>query len=172
LHPDDVPRFTAAVLCFPSRWRLHDKIGRPLQEVHGPVPLYADRLARPVNRFMQHVKQGHVAQRLNWSVMDDPALFQITGHGRDGINAEITAANAGTKLSLRVERQTLRRLPRSDAVLFGIRVHVYPLARVITTPALASRLAEAVRVLPLEMSRYKSLGTFKDALLAWLRTVR
>jgi hypothetical protein len=169
-NADDGPRFTAAVLCFPSRWRLHDKLGKPLPDVHGPVPLYADRLARPVNRFMRHVKPGHIAQRLNWSVMDDPDLFQIAGHGRDGINPAITAQNAGTKLTLRVERQTLRRLPQSDAVLFGIRVHVYPLARVITTPALAARLAEAVRALPTEMSRYKSLGTFKDALLAWLAT--
>jgi hypothetical protein len=171
-HADDGPRFTAAVLCFPSRWRLRDKIGKPLQAVHGPVPLYADRLARPVDRFMQHVKPGHIAQRLNWSVLDDPELFQTTGHGRDGLNAAITAENAGTQLYLRVERQALRRLPRSAAVLFGIRVHVYPLTQVITSPALATRLAEAVRALPPEINRYKSLGTFRDALLAWLDTRR
>jgi len=167
---DDGPCFTAAVLCFPSRWRLHDKLGRPLGDVHGPVPLYADRLARPVDRFMQHVKLGHIAQRLNWSVMDDPALFQTSGHGRAGLNPSITAANAGEILNLRVERQTLRRLPRSGAVLFGIRVHVYPLAQVITTPTLAARLAAAVRALPTELTRYKSLGTFRDAVLAWLDT--
>jgi hypothetical protein len=165
---EDGPRFVAAVLCFPSRWRLHDKLGRPLAEVHGPVPLYADRLARPVDRFMRHVKPGHVAQRLNWSLLDDPALFQTGGHGRDGINPAITAENAGETLNLRVERQTLRRLPRSDTVLFGIRVHVYQLARVIGTPALAARLADAVRALPQEINRYKSLGTFREAVLGWL----
>ncbi|MDQ2764193.1 MAG: DUF3445 domain-containing protein, partial [Pseudomonadota bacterium] len=31
------PVFTAATLCFPSRWRLMDKIGKPLSAVHGPV---------------------------------------------------------------------------------------------------------------------------------------
>lgn len=165
---EDGPRFTAAVLCFPSRWRLHDKLGRPLAAVHGPVPLYADRLARPVDRFMRHVKPGHVAQRLNWSLMDDPVLFQVGGHGREGINPNITAENAGETINLRVERQTLRRLPRSDTVLFGIRVHVYGLARVIGTPALAARLAEAVRALPPEINRYKSLGTFREAVLGWL----
>jgi hypothetical protein len=164
----DGPRFTAAVLCFPSRWRLHEKLGRPLATVHGPVPLYAERLARPVDRFMRHVKPGHIAQRLNWSVMDDPALFQTGGHWRGGTNPAITATNAGETLNLRVERQTLRRLPRSDAVLFGIRVHVYALARVIATPALAARLAAAVRALPPEVIGYKSLGTVRDALLGWL----
>jgi hypothetical protein len=167
-HADDGPRFTAAVLCFPSRWRLHEKLGRPLTEVHGPVPLYAERLARPVDRFMQHVKPGHIAQRLNWSVMDDPALFQIGGRWREGVNPAITAQNAGETLNLRVERQTLRRLPRSDAVLFGIRVHVYPLAQVITTAEVAARLADAVRELPAEINGYKSLGTFREAVLGWL----
>jgi hypothetical protein len=167
-HAEDGPRFTAAVLCFPSRWRLHDKLGRPLAAVHGPVPLYAERLARPVDRFMRHVKPGHIAQRLNWSLLDDPALFQTGGHGREGINPAVTADNAGETLNLRVERQTLRRLPRSDAVLFAIRVHVYRLARVISTPALAARLADSVRGLPAEITRYKSLGTFRDAVLGWL----
>lgn len=162
------PRFTAAVLCFPTRWRLHDKLGKPLGAVHGPVPLFADRLARPVDRFMAHVKPGHIAQRVNWSVLDDPALFQTGGHWRSGVNPAITAENAGDTLYLRTERQTLRRLPHSGAVLFGIRVHVYPLGQVIATPAVAARLAEAVRALPEEMTSYKSLVAFRTALLDWL----
>jgi len=165
---DAGPLLTAAVLCFPSRWRLADKIGRKLAEVHGPVPLYAEHLARPVDRFMRHVKPGHIAARLNWSVLDDPALFQPEGKWRSGHNAAITIANAGTALFLRVERQTLRRLPQSDAVLFGIRVHVYPLASAIREPASAATLAEAVRALPAETMRYKSFLPIRDALLAWL----
>ena len=47
IHTDgEAPRFTAAVLCFPSRWRLHEKLGRPLVAVHGPVPFYAERSCR------------------------------------------------------------------------------------------------------------------------------
>ncbi|MGE0419023.1 MAG: DUF3445 domain-containing protein [Acetobacteraceae bacterium] len=165
---DSVPHFTAAVLCFPSRWRLGEKIGRPLADVHGPVPIYPDRLSRPVDRFMRHIRAGHIATRLNWSILDDPTLFQPTGKWRDGDNARVTAANAGETLYLRVERQTLRRLPVSDAVLFGIRVHSYPLGRVVASPALAGRLAEAVRALPSDIVHYKSLRPIRDALLGWL----
>jgi hypothetical protein len=164
----DVPRFTAAFLCFPSRWRLHEKLGRPLTMVHGPVPFYADRLATPVNRFMAKVKPGHIASRLNWSVLDDPAMYQPTGKWREAANTAITPENAGDALYLRVERQTLTRLPRTDAVLFGIRVHSYKLASAITKPAVAAQLAEAVRALPEETRHYKSLKAFGPALLAWL----
>ena len=162
------PLLTAAVLCFPSRWRLTEKIGRPLTVVHAPVPFYAERLAGPVDRFMRHVKPDHIAVRLNWSVLDDPTLFQPTGKWRDARNIAVTAANAGDTLFLRVERQTLRRLPRTGAILFGIRVHVYQLHKAITAPETAARLANAVRALPGETVHYKSLLPIRDALLAWL----
>jgi hypothetical protein len=157
------PVFSAGTLCFPSRWRLSEKIGRPLAAVHGPVPQYADRLAAPVDRFMRHLRPGRIASRLNWSIVDDPALFQPGGKWRTERNESITAENVGEKLFLRVERQTLRLLPVSGAILFGIRVHVYPLDRV--DPA---RLAAAVRALPEDIAIYKSLPSFRTALLAWL----
>ncbi len=167
-HDDAAPVFTAAVLCFPSRWRLAEKLGHPLGAVHGRVPFYADRLARPVDRFKQHVRPGHIAARLNWSVLDDATLFQPAGKWREAHNPAITAVNAGDTLFLRVERQTLRRLPRTEAVLFGIRVHVYPLNVAIASPTTAARLAEAVRALPDTTTRYKSLPAIRAALLGWL----
>ena len=164
----DGPVFTAASLCFPSRWRLIDKIGKPLSAVHGPVPFYAHRLAGPVDRFMRHLKPGHIAGRLNWSLLDDPALFQPGGKWRVAGGSDVTMENAGRCVFLRVERQTLRRLPRSEAVLFAIRVHVYPLERVIDGPERAVALAAAVRALPAEVQQYKSLLPFRAALLGWL----
>ena len=162
------PLLTAAMLCFPSRWRLAEKIGRPLAEVHEPVPGYAAALARPVDRFMAAIRPGHIALRLNWALVDDPALFQPAGKFRAAPDPSVTVANAGARLFLRVERQTLRLLPTSGAVLFGIRVHVYPLARIAAQPAPAARLAAAVRALPAETLRYKSVAPFRDALLAYL----
>ncbi|HEY6432806.1 MAG TPA: DUF3445 domain-containing protein [Acetobacteraceae bacterium] len=168
---DDGPELIAGVLCFPTRWRLLDKIGHKLTAVHGPVPFYKERLARPVDRFMNVVKPGHIAVRLNWSVLDDPALFQPGGKFRTDRNTNVTAANAGDSLFVRVERQTLSRLPASGAVLFTIRVHVYPLARVAAQPEIAGQLAEAVRALPPETVHYKSLMRFREALLAYLGSV-
>ena len=165
---DAGPVLTAALLCFPSRWRLAEKIGLPLAAVHGAVPFYGERLSRPVDNFMRQLKAGHIAGRLNWSVLDDATLFQPSGKWREEPNRAVTANNAGETLSLRVERQTLRRLPRTGAILFGIRVHVYPLKAAITTRATAARLAEAIRALPESMSLYKSLPSIRAALLAWL----
>jgi hypothetical protein len=161
-------RLVAAVLCFPARWRLAEKMGRLMGSIHGSVPIYAAHLHRPVDRFLTLLKPGRLAARLNWSLLDDPALYQPTGHGITAANPHITAANAGETLFLRVERQTFRRLPASGAVVFAIHTYVTELERVTARPAEAARLAEAVRALPPEMERYKSLLPFRDGLLAYL----
>jgi hypothetical protein len=162
------PILTAAALCFPSRWRLAEKIGRPLAQVHAPVPIYPERLANPVDRLMGRLVPGKLVQRLNWSLMDDPTLFQPIRRSPQEADASITPDNAGERLFLRTERQTLAALVPSGAVLFTIRVHVYPLARIAAVPALAAQLAEAVRALPDEVRYHKRLGGFEAALLAYL----
>jgi hypothetical protein len=53
-------------------------------------------------------------------------------------------------------------------VLFGIRVHVYPLHQVIDRPNRAAALAQAVQALPAEVQHYKSLLPFRSALMNWL----
>ncbi|MBL6078147.1 DUF3445 domain-containing protein [Belnapia sp. T18] len=160
----------AGVVCAPTRWRITEKIGRLLMAVHAAVPFYGERLGTPVDRFMAQIKPGRVAMRVNWSVVDSPALFQLEGKHRGERDPSFTAENAGQRLHLRTERQTFRRLPQSGAVLFTIRVHSYPLTRVAALPGVASRLAGAVRALPEEMGRYKSLPVYREALLAWLDT--
>ncbi len=162
------PLLAAALLCFPSRWSLAAKLGRPLAEIHDPVPFYAGRLATPVDRFMAELKPGRLVERFNWSIHDDPALFQVSGHGVSAPNATVTAENAGEKLWLRVERQTLSRLSGLETILFTIKTYRRALAEVAAAPPIARRLASAVRALPEETIQYKSLAGYRPALLAFL----
>jgi dimethylamine monooxygenase subunit A len=159
---------TAGSVSFPTRWRLADKIGKPLAAIHDPVPGFAEKLAAAVARFFDNLKVERPVWRLNWSLLDDPALFQPTGHGRIGRDDSITAENAGERLWLRVERQTLRRLPATDAVAFTIRVHRWPLARLAAKPEAAARLKGAIETLPAALARYNSIPVFGEAVTAWL----
>lgn len=164
---DRGPVLAAAMLCFPTGWRLSDKLGRSLATVHEPVPYYDERLARPVDRLIGRLRPGRMVERVTWSLVDDPALFQPGALEHPESGSRITAANAGETLFLRTERQTLSPLP-GGAVLFGIRVRVHRLAAVCARPAEAARLAGAVRRLPEEMQRYKGVLPFRAALLDWL----
>lgn len=158
----------AASLCFPTRWRLADKIGRPLGSIHAPVPGFAATLGTPVERFFHRLGSGRGVWRANWGLIDDPALFQPTGHFRTGRAAGVTAENVGDKLWLRVERQTLLRLPESGDILFTIRILREPLTQTAAAPARARRLAELVRSMAPELKAYKSITPFEPALLAYL----
>lgn len=162
------PVLIAAILCFPSRWRLAEKIGRPMQAIHTTVPGYGETLGRPVDRFLGALREGRLAVRFNWSIHEDATLYQPTGHGLTDHDPSITAENAGETLWLRVERQTFRLLPESGVIVFGIGTHVTPLAAVAAVPGEAPRLAGAIRALPPEMERYKSLRPYRTALLDYL----
>jgi hypothetical protein len=163
---EDAPyRLVGASLCSPARWRLADKIGRPLAEIHAPVPGYAAALERPVDRFFVRLAAERPVWRLNWSLFDDPTPFQPADRP---LKAAIDAATAGERLFLRVERQTLRRLQRTGAVVFTIRTHVTRLDRAIATRASAAELAALVRALPEATRRYKQIAPVAAPLLAWL----
>lgn len=166
-----VYRLVGAAVCFPTRWRLAQKMGQSVRDIHAPVPGYDTQLAASMDRFFERLKTERPVWRLNWSLMDDPALFQPTGHGRHDPHVGIHAENAGEKLWLRIERQTVRRLPRTGDVLFTIRIHTHPLQHLTRRPERAAHLAAAIRALPPDMQRYKSLPPFLDAALAWLDRV-
>jgi hypothetical protein len=158
---------TAASLCAPSRWSLAEKMGRPLAEIHAPVPLYAEKLARPVDRFFDKLTVAKPVFRVNWSIKDDPTLFQPLRYTAPS-GPPITLETAGTKVYLRTERQTLRRFPVSDAILFTIRTHVHPLEDCILTKEEAITLASAIEGLPPELANYKNIGRFAEVLGRWL----
>jgi dimethylamine monooxygenase subunit A len=158
-------RLVGASLCFPSRWRLADKLGQPLAAIHDPVPGYSATLERPVERFFAALKAEKPVWRLNWTIRDDPAPFQPeTCAGA----LPITAATAGERLWLRVERQTLRRLPQSGAVVFAIRTHITRLDAAIAEELAAADLAAALRAMPEETREYKNFAEIAPALIAWL----
>jgi hypothetical protein len=158
-------RLIGASLCAPNRWRLDERLGLPLASIHAPVPGYEPALHRPVEHFFAALKPDRIVTRVNWGIADDPALFQPAGHDTDDA---ISAEDAGARLWLRVERQTLRRLPQSGAVLFTIRTEVTRLRDAIGSLADAINLAGALRDMSPAMRRYKHLDTAMPALLAWL----
>ena len=159
---DGVPRLVAASLCFPSRWRLAEKLGHPLAEIHGPVPDYGTALAAPVDRFFGALADGRIVERWNWTIHDRPDLFQPQSPRKHAVPPERFADG----LFLRNERQTLRRLPKSRAILFGIDTRVTRLGDI--PPADARNLAEAIRHLPDGERAYKGIAALAQPLVEWL----
>jgi dimethylamine monooxygenase subunit A len=137
---------TAGVLSFPTDWLLQTKIGLPIRAVHAAVPDYEDRIADGVDYFFQATPAGPVFERANWFVVDSDVLRFLPEHPPEVRFAGLTAENAGERLVVRCERQTLRRLPMTGAFLFTIGIYQCHLHALATD--LVQDLSEAVLDLP------------------------
>lgn len=168
VHHDGQLVLGAASVCFPSRWRMTDKLGLPTAAIHNPVPHYAEQLEESTDTVLARLRTQRPVWRSNWSLYDDPTLFRPTGGGRTDANRTITSANAGERLWVRVERQTLRRLARTGAIVFTIRIHLHRLDELTAEREALAKLAYALRSMPADMAAYKSLPAFQAPLLEWL----
>lgn len=150
-------RIAAASLCFPSSWNLHEKFSKALADVHAPVPGFqrGSRNATIIDRIFDGLQVAIPVYRYNWSIYGDAALHHpATGSGqRDVVEA--------LQRYLRVEVQTLRKLPLSGDIVFTIRIHVDPVGALAAHPQRADVCAGFIKALDrldADQLRYKSLS--------------
>jgi hypothetical protein len=156
----------AGVLCFPSMWSLAEKMGRASAGVHAPVAHYAEELSDKVDTFFDRLVPGKLVRRRNLSLW--PAcLLWVPTPTIDPVLWDPRPADTSPMLWLRSERQTLRRLPGSGAILFTIRVQMAPLSVLSLRPDRAGDLAGWLRS-PAGQSRRDQLGSLVSHDLAWL----
>tara|TARA_Y100000588_G_scaffold103811_1_gene113173 strand:+ start:11 stop:865 length:855 start_codon:yes stop_codon:yes gene_type:complete len=159
----------AASLCAPSNWSLREKFNGSLLELHKDVPSYEREIGNRVNNLFNKLPNDRIFQRFNWSIYEEATLFQ-PAKSKSFVERSktITNKNAGDRLFIRVERQTIRRLPETQAIAFTIRVHVDPLSSIKDDLSLVRDLKKALKNLSEGMKRYKSLGPIETPLVGWL----
>ena len=118
---------TGAVLCFPASWRLDEKFGRPLTDIHVPAARYDADIARRVQRLFDGVQAGRPLWRFNRLWYQDAELHQPRS-----AQDRRPGSRATDGPYLRCERQTILRLPVTGAVVFAI--HTFVLARADVPP--------------------------------------
>jgi len=135
-------RLVAGAVAWPTDWRLADKMGKPVYEVHAPTHGFAEHLAHPVDKFMDGLQSRNLFGRTNMFVAPTDALRYFPTLPPAQRFAHVTAQNAGETLFVRCERETLRRLKRSRAIAFGIGIYRAPLG--LLSDAAIARLAQSV----------------------------
>ena len=151
----------AASLCFPAHWVLAEKMGKPLAAIHDPVPHYDERLAAPVDRFFNKMTVGPISSRMNWSLQIGKDLFTPHRAARKAVSGDID----NDELCLRLENQTLRKLPQTGLVLFTIRTHIEPVSRWNHIPNAVDDLAQMLKDMSVQAQSYKGASLYEDALI-------
>ena len=158
----------AASLCFPARWRLMDKMGLPMSGIHKPVPDYSEKLSRPVDSFFNRIDVDRPVWRVNWSLTTDPTMFQPVRQKHSASELSITSKNAGDKVYMRCERQTLRRLPDTGWILFTIKTYLDKVSKLHKYPKETQNLSSLLRSSPTTLLSYKNINHFLEPLLVYL----
>ncbi|KAF9468807.1 hypothetical protein BDZ94DRAFT_542554 [Collybia nuda] len=204
--------FQAGAICIPGFWRMQDKIGLPLDEIHitGDVPKYREKLEMSMGRFFQRLAVEKPVARNNYSLqvldprkpqsspintvpevihnLDDEEEIDFEelawstsangpensfihgGHRVRGPQEVLVPAPSIANVRLRSERQTLRRLPLSGAIVFTIRTYLTPIQTLGQEPGVPGRLASALRGWGRNVSIYKGKerGNWWNVVLEYL----
>jgi hypothetical protein len=155
----------AAVLTSPSHWSLVEKFSKNLIDLHEGVPGYEEKIGSRVDEIFNKLPSDRILERLNWSIYDSPELFQPVGS-----KPEVTMKRKNIQdLHLRVERQTIRKLPGQGSIVFTIRVHVDPLLSISKEHDLLDDLNLAIASLPQEMKEYKAIDQIEKEVINWIQ---
>ena len=152
----------AAVVCCPSRWMLSEKMGHNMLAIHEPVAKYADHVGAAVDTYFQRLTVEKPVWRSNLIIQDHPALFQPQIPSGPLVKTP-------DELWIRMERQTLRRLPKTGGILFTIRGYQQPLPEYLSrSKQIAQDTRTLVERLPEDVAQYKSVLKYRPAILNWI----
>lgn len=166
---DDQYQLVGAAVAWPSDWNPAEKLGLPLRALHAPIHGYEEQLASGVEHFTASLKPGALFGRANWFIAPTDAKRWMAGLPEESF-AHVTADNAGDTLFVRSERKTLRRLPRTGAILFTIGIYIAPLCEL--SLANQCRLASAIRALVDGEGDRRGAGAYADALIGYAALAR
>jgi hypothetical protein len=161
----------AGMVTTQADWSLEFDLGMSFKEWHGPVPLAHEMgVFDRALKFLLELRLNHPVRRLNWTLTVNPRLdTSPENYPRWGPDrTTVTPQNAGDKVHLRVELQGLWRLPRSNAVVFGIRCYLISLKELATIPKWARRVHRVLRDLHPALVDYKGLTRYRAAAVEYL----
>ncbi|KAH6859721.1 hypothetical protein CUC08_Gglean009665 [Alternaria sp. MG1] len=176
LNDDGHYHIDAGAVCLPGFWRLTEKYRMSLDELHieAGVPHYQEKLQKAMNRFFANMTCEKPVIRNNFFIQLDDGLAWSHRMGDQNSNTVASWATANSEglrvedIHFRSERQSLRRLPKSKALLFTIRTYFEPVTTIAKEPHVPGRLAEAIRSWDETVSYYKGREHWEGLLLPYL----
>ncbi|MGE0029095.1 MAG: DUF3445 domain-containing protein [Thermoleophilia bacterium] len=152
----------AGSLCFPNGWEIRAALGRSIAEIHAPVPGFAAAIGGPTLALMRRLRVERPVWRANWTLRttDRPDL-------PPGTPLPPPPDDPG-RVWVRVERQTLSRVPGVPAVLFTVHTRSRTVAEVCADPVRARRLHAALAAMGPEMRAYKAVDALAGPVMGWL----
>ena len=171
------PRITAASNAYSTSGRLVASVGHDMAWAHELVPRLTDKLGGRINQVIGSIHAASPCERFNWQLTPMATVFFPHDDPHAANAAAMHAAvetlrhdpdRAGELLWMRVERQTLSRLPDSNAVAFSLHTYSDPLSCLQSDVESLRAILALLRNYPEERWKYSEMDIVREPLMIWL----
>eukprot|EP00977_Amphora_coffeiformis_P018370 scaffold6436_cov158-Amphora_coffeaeformis.AAC.4 len=176
---DDSKSFAmaAAAVVF-SFQELQEKLSKPVEWIHAPVPHFHTQLRKTLDlTFGKLLKIEQPMWRNNWAIapsgtLDEPVYGSEAATANRKLPGKPSVEALESKF-LKVEYQTIRRLPQSGYLLFTIKTMADSLSGLREVPAAALCLAKSIQGMSPAMQAYKGIENAEtcEAVLEYLEMI-
>jgi hypothetical protein len=177
LSNDGTASLIAGQLCFPNGWCLDDKFNQPFLTIHAPAPKMVEPTMQSAQKLMERIIVEKPVWRCSWNFKTSGQIDLSSKHTKQ-YNIDLSARapllnpdNIGGQIFIRIERQTLTRLRRSNCILFGIHMYQNTLDDEMMDKDQVNRMLNVLRTTPRAMLDYKAISPFESALIGYLEKI-
>ncbi|KAJ5099737.1 hypothetical protein N7532_006738 [Penicillium argentinense] len=155
----------AAVICSALGWNVESKIGRRLDAIHAPIPDYKEKMQFSMDRFFTKMPTEKPIQRGSWGLEVGEPLYMPPGDPHEEVRNSQDPKLKIEYCSLRVDWQTLRRLPLSAAVVFNFKAVFSPITEFRDEPGVPALVAKVLREGKKSIMEYKGVWHVQHVIL-------
>ncbi|EEP78902.1 conserved hypothetical protein [Uncinocarpus reesii 1704] len=146
----------AGSVCSSLGWNLGTKLGMQLHEIHAPIPDYKEKMQFSMDRYFAKMPTDKPIQRGSWGLEVEQPLFMPPGDPHE-LHRQNQSSNLDiSSCYLRVDWQTLRRLPLSGAIIFNFKALFTPVSEFRDEPGMPALVAKILREGKQSIMQYKN----------------
>ncbi|PYI06164.1 hypothetical protein BO78DRAFT_125363 [Aspergillus sclerotiicarbonarius CBS 121057] len=135
----------AGVICSSLGWNVGTKIGLQLHQIHETIPDYKEKMQFSMDRFFTKMPVDKPIQRGSWGLEVGQPLYMPKGDPHETLRLSQDPNLQLEDCNLRVDWQTLRRLPLSAAVVFNFKALFTPVTEFRDEPGVPALAAKVLK---------------------------
>ncbi|KAI9932123.1 hypothetical protein ASPWEDRAFT_171752 [Aspergillus wentii DTO 134E9] len=165
-NEDEEYYLAASASLFPVGWTVDKRIGWTISQLHEPVPLWHQQVANSVSKFLARLTPTSSMERSNYFIeVKRPNEDLLETLYRPTTLSEGNPDPSPGEILIRRERQTFRRLPRTGAIVFGVKTFLTPLDQLPMQEL--QNLAKEIKSWPEFVGEYKGAEVWGQKALAF-----
>lgn len=148
--------FRAGIICSSLGWKVSTKIGKSLKQIHRIIPDYKEKMSFSMDRYFSKMPTNAPIQRGSWGLEVGTPLFMPPGDPHEKLREAQQPDITIDQCNLRVDWQTLRRLPLSAGIVFNFTALFTPVTEFRDEPGVPALLVKIMREGKKNLMEYKN----------------